>query len=83
MLQSIKINSSRSLLPRSSGFCRPEDGGSKIIRNVDIIPQHYTTSQPRKLPFESSLPWKIQISYQDEMASIGTIFRPSITEISV
>jgi len=24
-----------------------EDGGSKVIRNVGILPQHYTASQPR------------------------------------
>jgi hypothetical protein len=23
---------------------RPEDGGSKILRNVDILPQNYTVS---------------------------------------
>jgi hypothetical protein len=26
----------------------PEDGGSKVLRNVDILPQHYTASQPRR-----------------------------------
>jgi len=37
---------------RSSGLWRlhlqgevdPEDGGSKALRNVGILPQHYTTS---------------------------------------
>jgi hypothetical protein len=29
-----------------------EDGGSKLLRNVGIIPQHYTASQPRRLQFE-------------------------------
>jgi hypothetical protein len=28
---------------------QPEDGGSKVLRNVGILPQHYTTSQPRRL----------------------------------
>jgi len=27
---------------------QPEDGGSKILLNVDILPQHYTASQPRR-----------------------------------
>jgi hypothetical protein len=25
-----------------------EDGGSMALRNVDILPQHYTASQPRR-----------------------------------
>jgi len=25
----------------------PEDGGSMVLRNVDILPQHYRMSQPR------------------------------------
>jgi hypothetical protein len=25
----------------------PENGDSKVFRNVGLIPQHYTTSQPR------------------------------------
>jgi len=25
----------------------PEDGGSTVLRNVFILPQHYTASQPR------------------------------------
>jgi hypothetical protein len=26
----------------------PEDGGSNVLRNVGILPQHYASSQPRK-----------------------------------
>jgi len=33
----------------------PEDGGSKVLRNVGIMPHPYTGSQPRKLRFDSSL----------------------------
>jgi hypothetical protein len=38
----------------SSGFVtplnksHPEDGGSMGLRNVGILPQHYTASQPRR-----------------------------------
>jgi hypothetical protein len=42
----------------------PEDGGSMDLWNVDILPQHYTMSQPRRPRLESSSPWKLQISYQ-------------------
>jgi hypothetical protein len=31
-----------------------EDGGSKDLRNVGILPQHYITSQPRRTRLESS-----------------------------
>jgi hypothetical protein len=34
---------SKSFKSWSSGFWRPEDGGSKVLRNVDII-HHYTAS---------------------------------------
>jgi hypothetical protein len=26
----------------------PEDGGSKVLRNVGILPQHYTASESRR-----------------------------------
>jgi hypothetical protein len=29
----------------------PENGGSKVLRNVGILPQHYTESQPQRLNF--------------------------------
>jgi hypothetical protein len=35
---------------------------SKVIRNVGILPQHYTKSQPTRLRLESSSLWKSQIS---------------------
>jgi len=35
----------RTTLPPS---LRPEDEGSKTIRNDGILPYHYTTSQPRR-----------------------------------
>jgi hypothetical protein len=34
----------------------PEDGGSMILQNVDILPQHYTPTQPSRPPLESSSP---------------------------
>jgi len=30
----------------------PEDGGSKVLRNVSSMPQPYTTSQPRRIGLE-------------------------------
>jgi hypothetical protein len=32
----------------------PEDGGSKVLRNVDIRPQRYTASQPERPRFNPS-----------------------------
>jgi len=40
----------------------PEDGGSMVLRNVGILPQHYTASQRRKSRLESLPPWKFQNS---------------------
>jgi hypothetical protein len=42
----------------------PEDGDSTVLRNVGILPQHYTASQPRRPRLESSSLWKSQISYR-------------------
>jgi hypothetical protein len=39
-----------------------EDGSNNVPRNVSILPQHYTASQPRKPRLESLPPWKPQIS---------------------
>jgi hypothetical protein len=30
----------------------PEDGGSKFLRNVGVLQQHYTASQPRRPQLE-------------------------------
>jgi hypothetical protein len=38
----------------------PEDECSNVLRNTDILPQHYTASKPRRLRLESSPPWKPQ-----------------------
>jgi hypothetical protein len=43
----------------------PKDRSSMALRNVGILPQHYTTSQPRRQRLESSPPWKHQISLRD------------------
>jgi hypothetical protein len=40
----------------------PEGGSSKYLRNISILPQYYTVSQPRRPRLESSPPWKPQIS---------------------
>jgi len=40
----------------------PEDEGSKVLRNVGILPQHYTASQTRRPRLEFSPPCKRHIS---------------------
>jgi hypothetical protein len=40
-----------------SSRVHPEDGGSTDLWNVGILPQHYTTSQPRRPRSEIS-PWR-------------------------
>jgi hypothetical protein len=40
-----------------------EDAGGKVLWSVCILPQHYTASRLRKPRFESSSPWKPQISH--------------------
>jgi len=52
-------SSSRCLLG-CEAVC-PKDGGIKVLRNVHILPQHYTVSQLRRLWFESSTPWRPQV----------------------
>jgi hypothetical protein len=39
-----------------------EDRDSEVLRNVGILLQHRTASQPRKPRFEFWLPWKLEIS---------------------
>jgi len=42
---------------------RPEDGGSMDLRNVGILPQHFTALKSSRRPqLESSPPWEPQIS---------------------
>jgi hypothetical protein len=38
----------------------PQDGESQDLRNVGILPQNYTVSQPRRPRLETSPPWKIR-----------------------
>jgi len=40
----------------------PEDGGSKVVRNIGILPLQYTVSQSRTPRLEFLPPWKPQIS---------------------
>jgi hypothetical protein len=42
----------------------PQSSGSVDLWNVGILPQHYTTSQPRGPQLEISPLWKFQISLQ-------------------
>jgi hypothetical protein len=41
----------------------PEDWDNDVLRNVGILPQHYTAPQPRRPRLESSPLWKPQISH--------------------
>jgi hypothetical protein len=41
----------------------PENGGSVVLQDVSIPPQHDMTSQPRRPRLEASLPWKPCISH--------------------
>jgi len=41
---------------QSHSTLHPEDGGSTVLRNTGVVPQHYMTSQPRIPRLESSLP---------------------------
>jgi len=42
----------------------PECGGSKVLRNVGFLPQHYTTLQNRRHRFKFLSPRKPQTSHQ-------------------
>jgi len=42
----------------------PEDGGSKVFRNVGILPRRYTASQPKRLRHETLPPWKPLVGSQ-------------------
>jgi len=59
----------------------PEDGGSKVIGKVDILPQHYMASQPRRPTFEISLPWKhcnLHQALQNTLSCILMFWLPSL-----
>jgi len=38
-------------------LCHPEDGGSKILQNTDILPHHYMASQPRRPQLRNDMLW--------------------------
>jgi hypothetical protein len=69
-----------------------EDGGSKVLRNIGILPQHYTASQTRRPRLKSSPPCKHPVSLN--MASsfsqksphmqkaVAGLFRPQL-QISI
>jgi hypothetical protein len=40
-------------------YLKPEDGDITFLRNIDILLQNYTMSQPSTLHFEQSQPWKL------------------------
>jgi hypothetical protein len=47
-------------LPQEYTASEHEDGGSMVLRNVGILPQHYTASQPRRPRLESTSSWKVR-----------------------
>jgi len=49
----------------------PEDGGSMVLRNVGILPWHYTASHPRRPRLESSPPRRPQISHRKRNCSLN------------
>jgi hypothetical protein len=53
-----RFKSSSSGLWRHVVVWYDEDGGSKIVRNVVLLPQHYTASQPRRPRREIYYPFK-------------------------
>jgi hypothetical protein len=58
---------SSGLLGRGVKWSAPEDGGNNVLRNVGILPQHYTVSQPRRprLEVHADMFWTTFItSYQ-------------------
>jgi hypothetical protein len=60
---------------RSGGPLHPEDGGSRVLRNIRILPQHYAASRPRRPRLESSQPWKSHI-WDESSLNTYTSFLP-------
>jgi len=65
------INSVRKLLDTPSYFvcAYGENGGRKIIQNVGILSQHYTSSQPRR----SRLTWIFTAVNTSNLAHGGSL----------
>jgi len=55
----------KTLLPPSS--FHPEDGGTKVLRNVGFLPQHYTASQPRSPRFEFDFSFVQSVGYTEKI----------------
>jgi hypothetical protein len=46
------INATEKVEWSATYWIHPEDGGSKLLRNVGILPQHHTMSEPRRQRLE-------------------------------
>jgi hypothetical protein len=44
---------------------KTEDGGWKVLRNIGIVPQHCTVSQPRRLKMEAGRSSETLVSYHN------------------
>jgi len=47
-ITSVTVIFLRRTLLHARHLLHPENGGSKALRNVGTLPQHYTVSQPRR-----------------------------------
>jgi hypothetical protein len=63
LLRNVLVSCHKTLRRRHF-ILHPEDGSSKMLRNVSILPEHYAASQPRRPRLEASPPWKFRISHQ-------------------
>jgi len=75
------------MLPQHNTVSQPEDVGSMVIRNVGILPRHYTASQPKRPQLGISPPWKPQIpislclgsDMMETVSSLSTLCIPMMT----
>jgi hypothetical protein len=63
--------------------CDPEDGGSKVFRNVGVLPHHYTVSHG--LGYQRLFTEQIRITYEGVSKSFRTesITKYTLTIINI
>jgi len=62
----------RTMLPLS---LHAEDGGNTVLRNIGILPHHFTTSQPRRPRLQYLSEWKGQVSLPIYPFPRGPLFK--------